>query len=421
MNESAKNALIGFFIIAAASLAIWMLLFLHPSVGNGDQKLNVRFSYIGQVAIGTRVTYAGRPIGQVTAIHEICDSRQVEKVDALGRLYVYQLTLAIDSGIKVYNSDVISLATSGLLGEKSIDITPKPPAPENKPVLVKPGAIIYAQSVSTIESAFNQFEKVGKQVTETLDYVNDFFAQSTADITKGVAAAAKTFQHTAALLEIAQDKHLVENTSNLVENLSDITAAANDPEAIHAIVNNIATISQTFAERSDEISQSIANFERLTRSGANASEDLAQIMQRVANGKGSIGRFLHSDDFYLNVVNMMGKVDTLLNDVNHYGVLFHLNKGWQRMRTSRAAALNELSSPGQFKEYLNQETDTVSTALARIELLLEKASSSEDREKILKSDVFKRDFVELMQAVQNLDDILKMYVQKLAPEAQGSS
>jgi len=415
MNESAKNALIGFFIIAAASLAIWMLLFLHPSVGNGKQKLDVRFSYIGQVALGTRVTYAGRPIGQVIAINEICDSRKGEKVDALGRLYVYQLKLAIDSSIKVYKSDVISLATSGLLGEKSIDITPKLSPPEQKPVLIEKGAVLYAQSVSTIESAFNQFEKVGKQVTETLDYVNDFFAINSVNITRGVMGAADTFERAANMFGIAEKRHLVENTSSLIENLSDITASINDPEAIHAIVQNVATISQTLAEHSDDIGSAIGNFKEISTDAKSAMRDFAGIMQKVTAGQGSIGRFLESDDFYLNVVSMMGKVDTLLNDVNHYGVLFHLNKGWQRTRTQRASALSELSSPSQFKQYLNQETDSISTALARIELLLEKASAREDKEKILQSDVFKRDFVELMQAVQNLDDILKLYTQKLVP------
>jgi len=418
MNESAKNALIGFFIIAASSLAIWMLLFLHPSVGDGKQKLHVRFSYINQVDVGTRVTYAGLPIGQVTHIEELPVEQMRGKVDSLGRIYVYQLTLAIDSNIKVYNSDTISLETSGLLGEKSIDITPRMPKKGAELALIKPNEIVYAQSVSSIESAFSQVEKVGKQVTVTLDYINDFFEVNNPTLTRGVAAIADTFQSAGHLLETAEKRGMMDQTANLVDNLADITAAINDPVALHATVQNIATISQAFADSSGDITQALASLRELTSSGSVAMDNFAKITGKIAAGKGSIGRLIESDDFYLHVVSLMGKVDTLLNDVNHYGILFHLNKGWQRTRMQRMVALSDLSSPGQFKRYLNEEVDTVSTALARIELLLEKASQKEDKEKILQSDVFKRDFVELMQSVQNLDNILKLYTEQLAsPQA----
>ena len=419
MNESAKNALIGFFIIAASSLAIWMLLFLHPSVGDGKQKLQVRFSYINQVDVGTRVTYSGLPIGQVTHIEELPVEEMRGKVDSLGRIYVYQLTLAIDSGIKVYNSDTISLETSGLLGEKSIDITPRMPKKGKELALIGSNEILYAQSVSSIESAFSQVEKVGKQVTVTLDYINDFFEINSPTLTRGVVAIADSFQSASHLLETAEKRGMMDQTANLVDNLTDITAAINDPVALHATVQNIATISQAFADGSSDITQTLANLRALTTSGSVAMENFAKITGTIADGKGSIGRMIESDDFYLHVVSLMGKVDTLLNDVNHYGILFHLNKGWQRTRMQRMVALSDLSSPDQFKRYLNEEVDTVSTALARIELLLEKASDKGDKEKILQSDVFKRDFVELMQSVQNLDNILKLYTEQLV-SPQGS-
>jgi phospholipid/cholesterol/gamma-HCH transport system substrate-binding protein len=418
MNESAKNALIGFFIIAASSLVIWMLLFLHPSVGDGKQKLHVRFSYINQVDVGTRVTYSGLPVGQVTHIKELPVNSMRDHVDTLGRIYVYELTLAIDSDVKVYSSDTIHLETSGLLGEKSIDITPRLPQKGQALVEVQPGAILYAQSVSSIESAFSQVEKVGKKVTVTLDFINNFFDKNNAVLTRGIAGIADTFEASGRLLKVAEKRGLMDQTANLVDNLTDITAAINDPVALHALVQNIATISQAFADGSGDITQTLANLSRLTDSGTLAMDNIAQITETIASGKGSIGKLIESDDFYLHVVSMMSKVDTLLNDVNHYGVLFHLNKGWQRTRMQRASTLESLNSPQEFKRYLNQEVDTVSTALARIELLLEKASDKGSKEKILKSDVFKRDFVQLMQSVQNLDGILKLYTEEITGQAQ---
>jgi ABC-type transporter Mla subunit MlaD len=126
MGEQVKNMLIGIFIIAACTLLVGIVMFLKPSVGDGKKTLYVRFSNINKIGIGTRVTYAGRPVGQAVAISEIPDPRK-QPIDTLGRYYFYQLVLKVDSSVVVYNTDEIALQTSGLLGEKSIAIIPRCP------------------------------------------------------------------------------------------------------------------------------------------------------------------------------------------------------------------------------------------------------------------------------------------------------
>src|SRR5579883_2435116 len=126
MSQSIKNFLIGLFIIAACIIAVGIILFLRPSVGNNKEALHVRFANINQINIGTRVLYAGKPIGEVTEIKEIPNARNLPP-DKDGVLYTYELTLHIDSHIIVYTTDQISVQTSGLLGEKSIGIVPLAP------------------------------------------------------------------------------------------------------------------------------------------------------------------------------------------------------------------------------------------------------------------------------------------------------
>jgi len=67
----------------------------------------------------------------------------------LGRIYFYQLVLKIDSRVKVYDTDEISIETSGLLGEKSIAITPKPAPKGITPTLITTQPI-YAESVDPL-------------------------------------------------------------------------------------------------------------------------------------------------------------------------------------------------------------------------------------------------------------------------------
>src|ERR1700722_14911107 len=102
MTDQKKNFWLGLFLLSALIIAIALLLFLHPSAGNGKQVLHVRFSNIEKITPGTRVTFAGKPVGEVASIKEIKDARD-QPPDASGNPYFYEVELKIDSGVQLYN------------------------------------------------------------------------------------------------------------------------------------------------------------------------------------------------------------------------------------------------------------------------------------------------------------------------------
>src|SRR5271167_1550541 len=104
MGKQTKNMLIGLFVILACAVIVWLILFLKPGVGDGKQTLYVRFSTINQINVGTRVLFAGRPVGEVVAVQEIQDARKKPMSDVLGEIYYYQLVLKVDSSVKVYDT-----------------------------------------------------------------------------------------------------------------------------------------------------------------------------------------------------------------------------------------------------------------------------------------------------------------------------
>src|SRR5271154_3567087 len=103
MTDRMKNILIGLFVTGGLSVMIAFVLFLKPTVGDGEKTLYVRFANITGISVGTRVTWAGKPIGEVTHIQELPNARS--EADESGRIYLYQLTLKIDSSTDVYTSD----------------------------------------------------------------------------------------------------------------------------------------------------------------------------------------------------------------------------------------------------------------------------------------------------------------------------
>jgi phospholipid/cholesterol/gamma-HCH transport system substrate-binding protein len=160
MSESIKNIAIGIVISLALCAVAIILLFLHPSFGDGGQKLHVRFVNIEKIYTGSRVSYAGNAIGKVVSIVQLPEDARVEKG---GNLYVYELTLAIDSKAKVYDTDEITVSTAGLMGERFISIIPNKPSKNTKSSLLNENSLVYASQPLGTEA---MFEKVYEVSTE---------------------------------------------------------------------------------------------------------------------------------------------------------------------------------------------------------------------------------------------------------------
>ncbi len=71
MTDQMKNILIGLFVTAAVTIMVAMVLFLEPTVGDGKKTLHVRFANVAGISSEPRVTFAGKPVGEVVHIKEI--------------------------------------------------------------------------------------------------------------------------------------------------------------------------------------------------------------------------------------------------------------------------------------------------------------------------------------------------------------
>lgn len=393
MGEQQKNMLIGIFVLAACATIISIILFLRPTVGDGKKILYVRFSNINKINVGTRVTYAGKPVGEVIAVDEIYDARE-QPVDALGRYYFYQLVLKVDSHVLVYNTDEISLQTSGLLGEKSVAIIPKKPPKGVVPKLITDQPI-YANSVDPFENTFVQLAELADKMDITIDEVTKWIQENGGTVAEAIKNFGNTMKGADTLLTQVQNEQVVQHVR----------------EAIQGFTQTAQEINTTIAEMKEK-----QVFENLAQTAANLNKSIASIRHITSNivqGKGTLGKIISDDDFYLKINAIMSKLDTMMNDINHYGILFNLNKSWQRMRTKRASWMNSLDTPDSFKNYFEGEVDQINTAMSRISMLVDKAQESPKRETILRSDLFKQDFADLMRQVSELSDNLRLYNEQL--------
>ncbi len=398
MGEQTKNMLIGVFVIAAVAVIISLIMFLKPSVGDGKQTLYVRFSQINQINIGTRVLFAGRPVGEVVAIQEIHDARKKPIADVLGEIYYYQLVLKIDSSIKVYDTDEITVQTTGLLGEKSIAIIPKIPPKGAAPKRVT-NQPIYAQSVDPLENAFNQLSSLSKDMRKTFQLATQWLRKNGDDM----GDAVRSFGSTMDELQIT------------IQSINDQKLTTDIKTAINTFTDTLCDVQESIAELKD--GDVFSNAGIMMENLKCASQDVKEITADISKGKGTLGRLITGDDFYLHMQAILSKVETLMNDINHYGFLFHLNKSWQRQRAQRITILNALNTPENFKNYFEMEVSQINTSMSRLSILIDKAEVSPERQEILSDEQFQKEFRELLRQAEELSENLKLYNQQLSEAA----
>lgn len=359
MADQFKNFIIGVFVVIACALIVFIILFLHPTTGDEGRVLYVRFTDVDKINVGTRVTLAGKPIGEVSEVTEVPDAREGPK-DEFGHYYIYQLKLLIDSHVKIYNTDLVTARTSGLLGEKSVAIIPQVPPEGQVPHLVTKGEILYAEHPASVEETMAEFKQVADSVS--------------------------------AVLQEVRDEKVIHKLAVTIENIQDITAAIDMPEDLRTIVTNLRSISENF------------NL---------GSADFKSIFARMNKGEGTIGHLLAKDETYLRLNALLSKGDTVLNDMEHYGILYHQDQGWQRLRARRMNLLQKLSTPQEFRNYFNDEMDQITTSLARVSMVLEKSEGCCPPCVLWQDAEFSKVYAELIRRVEDLDEAIKMYNQQM--------
>ena len=364
MPDQAKNMLIGIFVTAACAIIIFVMMFLHPSVGDEGKLLHVRFANVDKISLGTRVTFAGKPVGEVIAIAELPDA-DLERKLINDFVYIYELTLRVDSGVNVFNTDEISSRTSGLLGEKSVAIIPRA-AKTGEELRIVNNEIIYATEAASVEDTLKEFKDLSDKLEAALDGIIDALAT-------------------------LHDNKFWENLSATSENMKEITSALNNK---------------------DQWVESLANIHKI-------SNDTAKVAALIERGEGTIGKIVMNDELYLRLTSLFSKGEVVMNDINHYGILFHTDKGWQRLRARRMNLLQKLSTPMEFRNYFNDEIDNVTTSLERVSSVLEQLEGQSfwGCYDLLQNREFTKVYSELLRRVGSLEEELRMYNQQVVNEA----
>lgn len=375
MSDQIKNMTIGIFVLCALAIVVFVMMFLHPNVGDEKETVKVRFANIDKISEGTRVTFGGKAVGEVADIQEI-DPGKNPRQGVDGSVYIYELTLRVDSGVKIYETDEITSRTSGLLGEKSVAIIPKP-VPKGQKLTLIAGKTVYAVEVTGVEDVVKEFKDLAEKFELALDNINDAFN----DIKRNM---------------------IFDRVGNVAKNLDDITTALDKPDEWADLLSNLHEVSERALKSWDKVDESLGNF-------ADASNNMKVVVQDVYAGKGSVGKIIVNDDLYLRLSSLLSKAEVTLNDVNHYGLLYHNDKGWQRLRARRLNLMQNLCTPQEFRNFFNDEVDQITASLSRVAMVLSETDPCCSCLELWNNPNYTKVYGELIRRVDMLDEYVNMF------------
>lgn len=360
-----------------------------------EKQIKVRFSNIEKITVGTPVMYAGMPVGHVLAI-KLLEEDIDQKITHNGIIYPFELLLSIESVVNVYTNDEIASVVVGDIGDKPIrmlNITPQSSKEPGNYKLIT-DEIIYGRSAATVNLLLNTFSQTSEILKTTLQSI---------DQTQLLIKMSETFTH-----------------------LGAIGQALNEPESWSSFLENLSMFFDRLVQSWDYVDKSFANMNFIIEKIKNgegsvghmlmddqlfqymfqSAKMMDQISSYLISEKSSFNKIWFNDSFYLKMSALLNKTDTILNDINHYGVLFHLNKSWQIMRARRLNLMQKLRTPQEFRNYFNDELNGIFTSFSRISMLLEMSGRCN---LFLCNSDFVKVLAELLQRVNGLQEEVRSY------------
>lgn len=310
-TDRIKAALLGIFVLSALALLIWFALFLRPIVGDGGKILTIYSPTLDGIVIGTRVTYAGKPVGEVKSIETLFNGSKVQPGPG-GELYVFRLQASVDSSVHIYSYDRITLSTQGLLGEKSIAILPSAP-PKTGPAPTEiTNSPLYIKGQEGIETFLDKFGTIGSKVESTLDRLAYFFDENTLETKRALVAVSKA-----------------------AEDFSDIV----DKSDLPAALNHLDQASLSLRDASIELKNLVVEVDqrKMLDKLSSSLDSMHSLIQSIDRGEGTLGKLLKSDCLHVQLQGALCRLDLLLKDMNDYGLMYQWDWKWQRNRNRRLA------------------------------------------------------------------------------------
>jgi phospholipid/cholesterol/gamma-HCH transport system substrate-binding protein len=285
-----------FFAVCLVLLAalIWKFGKYQPLAGNGYE-INVVFSSVGGIVEDASVLYGGIKVGTVRTI----------TLDQTGELKVI-VKLSIRNGVKIRKDAKFDINTSGLLGDRYIDVTPRGATA----AFLKPGDTVEGSTSVELSEAIHSVVDVLHQAAGTIERVDKaiqridetVLSRPTLDHIDSALVNIDTVSSNAVGLTVSLRGVVDENRGKVDATLSRFSDAADDLKQASSNIDQVVIANQ------DEIHTAVKNL-------ADSTARLDDILARLEKGQGTVGKLLVDPTLHDEIVR-------LVQNWRKYGILY---------------------------------------------------------------------------------------------------
>ncbi|MDA8773879.1 MlaD family protein [Chlamydiia bacterium] len=328
---------LGLFIALGLTVMGRMALYLRTSYSKESREIQVLFNNIERIRIGTRVSYAGKTIGEITRVEFPDNYRNIYIND---QLYPFKVTFNVDKQIPLYDTDIIKPVTSGLMGEKTITILPHTTTEsqevdyENHHFIIKPELGINELVQVATETTY-ELKKSIEVIHETLETDFKQTTQSINEISSTVNKTLKTM-FTSESINLTLD-NLLESSEKIKEFVTDLNKD-NVTENIKSVIANIESSTNNISNLLDKSNKFL---ETIDESSLNITDSISHILSDVNNlieGLNNITSVNNRSELNEILVN----VREVSRDLSTYGLLYGNNKKWKAQKKKDEKEIKEL-------------------------------------------------------------------------------
>ncbi|MCX5642376.1 MAG: MlaD family protein [Candidatus Omnitrophica bacterium] len=318
---------VGFFaMLAVVLILIFAVVKGQFSFRKGGYEVKAVFKYVAGVDRGSPVHVSGVRVGEVKKV--VVDYSQTPRVF---------VTLYLDRSVKLGRHSQVFIRSFGLIGEKYVEILP---SSSTDTPLIQPNEILAGTEPLPIDRLLAMGEDLGRNIQSMVSSVDKLFGDTkfkeelytTLDQLKlmsvqgnktlaGIQAAATDLQLASIkaqeLLSSAQG--VVEQTKPaLVQSLFNFqvasaglaTASRQMSEVMEKLQGDDSTLGLLISSGDlyRKLDKSLVDLEKSAEQFAAASESIKDLSLDIKTGKGSVGKFLTSDEIYNEVKGLISDI-----------------------------------------------------------------------------------------------------------------
>lgn len=294
---------VGILFLVSLALLIWGYNFLKgKNIFKKERVFYAVYNDIDGLTKSNIISIQGLKVGQVNDVY--FDQSNIGKII---------VELAISSDFPIPKNSIARIFSSGLMGSKEVTIVIG-----NQKELALNGDTLLSEIEGSLKDEVNRqvqpLKKKAEELMSSIDSMVTIF--QTIFNSNARNDLANSFDN------ISKTLHNLQHSSSKMD-----TLITDEADRLSSIIGHIESISKNLDENEGNITNILANFSNMSDSLAKADvagtfssvrqsmNDLQQIMQRISNGEGTVGKLLKNDSLYFHLEKSASDLNRLLEDI----------------------------------------------------------------------------------------------------------